>query len=232
MPSPREKKVHYERGTKEDKSSYRHSRDSGVGSSSTSDRASLGTPPKDVPFSRHQIENQRYNLSAVQEALDAAYEKIRQLEQSTARLDDALADSNKKNRQLKREGMELMSQVEALTKEEKRSRRESRTERNSPPRRDEQQPPSPRRIEEGSQTGPRRTTIRRESVHERLPTVPQAPYNPAPNPFTPRPASGSYIVPVGVHGPPSVTYSPAALAYNPTPSPKYPNDGLYHPYPL
>lgn len=251
MSAPKERRVHYERGTKGGKSSHRQSRDSGVGSSSASDRASMGTPDEDIPFSRQQIEKQRQQLGAVQEALDAAYEKIRQLEESKARLNESLAESNKENRQLKRERLELMTKIDFMTEEKRskeKSRREpasprtgtssassgSRTERASPPRRLEE----PRRIEDGSQASGRRV-IRRESAHERAPpVVPQAPYNSSPNPFTPvssRPSSGTYIVPIQT----AVTYAPAPVTYTAAPafpsSPatsKYPNDGRYHPYPL
>jgi hypothetical protein len=256
MSAPREKRVHYERGTKGGKSSHRHSRDSGVGSSSASDRASLGTSPEyDAPFSRQQIENQRHSLGAVQEALDAAYEKIRQLEESNARLNESLSESNKENRQLKREKQDLMTKIEFMTEEKRsrdKSRREatsrtsapsgssgSRTERASPPRRvDETDARQQRRTDDGSQSSVRRS-IRRESAHERpLPSVPQAPYNSSPNPFTPissRPSSGTYIVPIQT----PVTYAPAPITYttsptfptSPAPS-NYPNDGRYHPYPL
>src|SRR5271170_6384087 len=106
MSSPKQKKVHYERCTKGGKSSHVHrsSRDSGVGSSSASDRASLGTAPEYVaPFSRQQIEEQRHILSAVQEALDAANERIKHLECINAELNVVLTKSNKENRLLKRE---------------------------------------------------------------------------------------------------------------------------------
>jgi len=250
MSAPREKRVHYERGTKGGKSSHRHSRDSGVGSSSASDRASVGTSPDDdSPFSRQQIENQRQELGAVQEALDAAYEKIKKLEDSKARLNESLAESNKENRLLKRERLELMTKIDFMTEEKRKekARREpasprtgtssassgSRTERASPPRRLDE----PRRIEDSSQAGGRRVN-RRESAHEPPPIVPQAPYNSSPNPFTPvssRPSSGTYIVPIQT----PVTYAPAPISYTTAPafpnSPatsNYPNDGRYHPYPL
>lgn len=260
MSSP--KRVHYERGTKGGKYSHRNSnsRDSGVGSSSASDRASIGTSPDDAPFSREQIENQRHQLGPVHEALDAAYEKIRQLEGSNRSLNESLAESNRENRLMKRERAALLKTIDDFTMlEEKRSKEKSRREaaprtgsstssstsrtervspRGSPPRRvEEAEPRQQRRIEEASQTGGRRS-IRRESVHERPPVVPQAPYNSSPNPFTPispRPSSGSYIVPIQQ----PVTYAPAPITYTTAPayptSPatsNYPNDGRYHPYPL
>lgn len=247
MFSSKEKRVHYERGTKGGKSSHRNSRDSGVGSSSASDRASLGTSPDDDhPFSRQQIHNQRQELGAVQEALDAAYEKIKQLEEKNHRLNESLAESNKENRRLKKENGGLMNKVDLLTEENRLSkekcRREgpprtgtsssssgSRPERASPPRRFEE---TQRRSDDGSQTSGRRS-IRRESVHERPPPiVPPAPYNPTPNPFSPispRPSSGSYIIPIQ----PPVTYAQPPITYTTSPTASnYPNDGRYHPYPL
>jgi hypothetical protein len=255
MSAPKEKRVHYERGTKGGKPAHRHSRDSGVGSSSASDRASLGTAPDDeTPFSSQQIESQRHKLGPLKDALDAAYEKIRQLEASKQRLNESLTESNKENRQLKRERLDLLNKLEFMT-EEKRARDKakdkarrapalpsgnssassgSRTERASPARRIDES----RRIEDGSQQQPRRS-IRRESAHERpLPIVPQAPYNADPNPFTPvssRPSSGTYIVPIKS----PVTYAPAPVTYttapafptSPAPS-NYPNDGRYHPHPF
>jgi hypothetical protein len=257
MSSSKEKRVHYERGTKGSKSSHAHrsSRDSGVGSSSASDRASLGTSPNDeAPFSHQQIENQRRDLSAVHEALDAAYENIRQLEESLARLNESLTESNKENRQLKREKMELMNKVDFLKdelKDEKRLnervRREgtprtgastasygSHNERATPPRRDEFEARPPRHADEGSQASGWRS-IRRESGYDRPPIVPQPPYNSTPNPFTPiseRSASAAYMPTTVTYAPATVTYSTAPV-FPTAPAPNnYPNDGRYHPYPL
>jgi hypothetical protein len=90
---------------------HRSSRDSGVGSSSASDRASLGTAP-DSPFTYQQVDEQRQILGAVQEALDAANEKIRQLEAANAKLNTALFESNKENRLLKREKADLHNKLD------------------------------------------------------------------------------------------------------------------------
>jgi hypothetical protein len=252
MSSSRGKKqVHYERGTKGEKSHRHHdSRDSGVGSSSASDRASLGTSPLDEsPFNYRQIQDQRHSLTALQEALDAANETIRQLQRDNAKLNASLAESNKENRALKKEKIDLLNKVDYLMddlnderKANEKFRRESsprtgaaapasskKERRTTPPRREEPRPS--RRDDERSQGShsERRTSF--------MATAPQTP--PSQNPFMPlspistRAASVSY-------SPTAVTYTQAPLtytapAYSPPPSApsgRYPNDGLYHPHPL
>ena len=249
----KQKKVHYERGTKGGKShhSHRSSRDSGVGSSSASDRASLGTAPEhDSPFSYQQIEDQRLNLSAVQEALDAANERIRKLEAANENLNGLLAESNKENRSLKKEKKDLLDQIEELVVDldhEKRiNRREasprtgtaapSGSRRTTPPRREADH--RPRREDERSQgsRGERRTSWKEMPVplFERAP--PSAP-QPPPNPFAPRPSSVSYMPTTVSYAPTTAAYAPAPVfGIAPPPAPRsndpYPNDGRYHPYPI
>jgi hypothetical protein len=255
MSSSRGKKVHYQRGTKGEKSHDRHhSRDSGVGSSSASDRASLGTSPLDEsPFNYRQIQDQRHSLTALQEALDAANERIRQLQSDNSKLNASLAESNKENRSLKKDRIDLLNKVDELIEDLEDERKEnekfrrassprtggsapsaSRTERRTtPPKREHTERPR-RRDDERSQGSynEHRTTY--------MPTAPQAP--PSQNPFTPlspistRAASVSYT-------PTAVAYAPAPIAY--TTSPIYsspppsatssrfpPNDGKYHLYPV
>lgn len=248
MSSSKQKRVHYEHGTKEGKSSHGHrsSRDSGVGSSSISDRASLGSARgDDPPYSRQQLEDQRHDLRAVQEALSAANKTIRQLEASKVKLDALLTESNKENRLLKREKVELMTRVDFLMdeleerKSKDRARREATSSRTSaaavsssartdrrttPPARDGTDIRQRRREDEASLA----------SHGERRPPPS---YNSDPNPFSPIPArrlSVSYAT-----APTMPTYAPAAVAYSAAPtfptsssSGHYPNDGLYHPYPL
>jgi hypothetical protein len=264
MMSSSKKKVHYERGTKGGKShhSHRSSRDSGVGSSSASDRASLGTAPEhDPPFSYQQIEDQRLNLSAVQEALDAANERIKKLEATTEKLNGLLADSNKENRSLKKERHDLLDQIDELNADlddEKRlNRREasprtgaatpsgSRTERRTTPPRREADPRQSHRVDEGSQGSrvERRISWKEIPVSlyndRALPSAPQPP----PNPFMPnstRPPSVSYPATTVTYAPATVSYAPApvfgiappAAAAAPRSTNGYPNDGRYHPYPL
>jgi hypothetical protein len=113
MSSSKEKKnsSKHERGSSSSKpsssSSHKkhHSRDSAIGSSITtaSDRASVGTAVEDEVFTRTTIEEQRYNLNSVQEALDAAYVKIKALEKKNEKLNDELSDSHKEIRTLKKE---------------------------------------------------------------------------------------------------------------------------------
>jgi septal ring factor EnvC (AmiA/AmiB activator) len=109
MSSRTKKNVDLDR--KPTRSHHRSSRDSGVGSSSASDRASLGTAP-DSPFTYQQRDEQRQILGAVQEVLDAANEKIRQLEAANAKLNTALKESNQENRLLKREKAELHNKLD------------------------------------------------------------------------------------------------------------------------
>lgn len=267
MFSSSKKKVHYERGTKGGKSSHGHrssgSRDSGVGSSSASDRASLGTSPEvDTSFSNLDVESQRNRPGAVKEALDAAYEKIRQLEAANAQLNAQLSDSNKENRALKRERMELLNKIDFLMddldEEKKKSKRETsprtgaaapKTERRTtPPRKEVREADAHRYDDERTQGNPRE---RRESwrempvpLYDRLPTAPQPPPNVATNPFLPnasRPPSVSvpYAASAVYPTSPIVTYAQAPITYTTapahpprSPSDHIPNDGRYHRYPL
>ena len=253
MLSSQKKKVHYERGTKgSEKHGRHHSRDSGIGSSSASDRASLGTSPLDEsPFNYRQIQDQRQSLTALQEALDAANDKIRHLQSDNAKLNVSLAESNKENRALKKERIELLNNVEDLMvdlKDERKANEKFR--RESSPRSGGATPTSSRT--ERRTTPPKREQRTRRHDDERfpgnysehrttyLPTAPQAP--PSQNPFTP-------LSPISTQAP-SVSYGSATVAYAPAPvayttSPTYsspppsatsrrypPNDGGYHLYPV
>jgi len=236
-PNSTKKKVHYERGTKGSSHHHRSSRDSGVGSSSASDRASLGTTPNNsTPFSNSQIETQRHNPRAVQEALDAANERIRKLEISHQKLDDALTDSNKENRTLKREKAELHDRVEALLddldRERERSERyrqqaqiqvsSSSSSRNSPPRSSPRSSPrNSREIEEAATASYHRESGRRSSYQQpqpMYPAAPQPPPNSAPNPFLPSPRNSSSGAPGVVFAPErTVNYAPSTLSYSSSP---------------
>lgn len=245
MTSRTKKNVAFERGNKPTKSHHHHrsSKDSGVGSSSASDRASLGTA-SDSPFTREQVEDQRHILGAVQEALDAAIEKNRQLEAANVKLNIALAESNKENRLLKREKGELWNKLEdakdALDEKEKVIEKLSKE---ASPRRASEEPSSSstrrshHRDEKRPSTSGRRVSWREMPVplHDRHtpPPAPQAPLNTTPNPFAPRGAplpTATYPV----SGP--VSYASNGLSYVPgpgyghSPSPireRY-NDGKYH----
>jgi len=249
MFSSKQKKVHYDRGTKENKSSRGHrssgSRDSGVGSSSASDRASLGTSPeKDSPYGI--VEDQRYNISAVQNALHAANEKIRRLEAANAQLDQQLMDSNKENRMLRREKGELLEKVEDLEedlanerKASERFRRDAtprtgaaalsgtRTERRTtPPKREVRETESRRRVDEGSQGGrnDRRSSWREQPVplyerptfSERPPSAPHAPPSNASNTFSSTTDSKANPFMPNSSRPPSGISIPSSVSYGPT----------------
>lgn len=249
---PKPKKVHYERGTKGGKDVRGHrssgSRDSGLGSSSASDRASLGTSPEhDTPFTYRDIEIQRKTPSAVNEALNAANDRIKELEAANAQLNGQLFESNQKNRSLKRERAELLEKIENLLddledekKKNAKSKRESsprttaapvtsKPERRSTPPKKEATESSSRRHHEGRPHGQRRESWRDLPVplyESKPPTAPQPPSNPAPNPFMPnssRPASmyGHYHPSsIAYAPPPQVTYAPAPITY--TTAPAYP----------
>jgi len=246
MFSSKQKKVHYDRGTKGNKSAHGHrstgSRDSGVGSSSASDRASLGTSPeKDYPYGI--VEDQHYDISALQNALHAANEKIRRLEAANAQLDQQLADSNKENRLLKREKGDLLKKVAEVEddladerKANERSRRDStprtgaaapsgsRGERRStPPKREPREArdsESRRRIEEGSghrsswreQSAP---LYERPTYSERPPTAPHAPPSNTPHPFSPVASETNPFLPNSSR-PPPVNYASSSASYTPT----------------
>ncbi|PVH87609.1 hypothetical protein DL98DRAFT_251633 [Cadophora sp. DSE1049] len=235
-PNSTKKKVHYERGTKGSSHNHRSSRDSGVGSSSASDRASLGTTPNNsTPFSSAQIETQRHNLHAVQEALDTANEKIRQYEARTQKLNAALAESNKENRTLKREKADLHNRVEDLLdeldverKKSERIRREvqaqvsSSSSRNSPPRSSPRSSPrNSREIEDAAAASFHRESGRRSSYQQpqpMYPAAPQPPPNSAPNPFLPSPRNSSSGVPGVAFAPErTVNYAPSTLSYSSSP---------------
>ncbi|KAF4621540.1 hypothetical protein G7Y89_g14532 [Cudoniella acicularis] len=209
------KKVHYSSTTKGGKSSSSHghshkgSRDSGVGSSSASDRASLGTSPNESPFNSQEIQFQRHNPTALNEALNAANEKIRELEEKNEMLNALLTESNRENRLLKRERKELLEKVDDLEQDvdderaiNERLRRENIG--------------SPRTSAATTTTANSSATRRGSVVEQRRfsrsnaptlpPLVPQAPQSSAPNPFTP------------LSERPAVTYAPASsqVAYAPT----------------
>ncbi|EKD16729.1 uncharacterized protein L3040_001468 [Drepanopeziza brunnea f. sp. 'multigermtubi'] len=237
--SPKQKKsVHYERGTKGSSHHHRSSRDSGVGTSSASDRASLGTPTES--FNSSQIEAQRHSLRAVQEALDAANDRIGQLEASTAKLNVLLSDSNRENRLLKREKADLHNKIVELKEDlehEKRKRRRA-SNRASPPR----SSPSRREIEASAAAASAASSHRSERKSS---TYQRPPPNSAPNPFLPSPRDPG--LPVVTYAPAiSVAYAPSAVSYSSAPvfahaplpsrghyanaSPL--NDGKYHLTPL
>ena len=257
MSSNRGKKVHYERGTKGEKSHRHHnSRDSGVGSSSASDRASLGTSPVGDDFNYHQIQNQRLSVTALQEALDAANEMIRQLQEENAKLSASLAESNKENRAFRKERLELLNKVDDLMDDleyEKRVnekfKRESsprtggaapapKTERRTTPPRREEPRPIRRDVDERSERSER--SDRSQGSYGRttyMPSAPTAP--PGQNPFLPqspistRAPSVSYPQTAVTYAPAPVTYSSAPVYSPPSSTSRgFPNDGLYHPYPV
>lgn len=194
MSSSKTKKVRYERGTKQGDS--RGSRDSGFGSAS--DRASLGTGVDDSTTSYH---HQRHNIDALQEALDAAYDTIKQLELANQKLNESLSESNKENRQLKREKGTLLDRVEELLVDLKEERKvNERLRRETSPRSATRTTPPPR--------------VELPRTRSDAPLVPQNP----PNPFAP----------LHTRLPPPVNYAPVTLPYVPT-TKTYASGPLYSP---
>lgn len=229
--SSNKKKVHYTSSTKgkssHSKESKRSSRDSGVGSSSASDRASLGTT-HDSPFNSQDLQHQRHNPSALSEALDAANDTILELQEANEHLKALLKEASKEKRSLKDEKNDLINEVELLGKElhdEKRAHDKLRREvsggkaitsssdkrRSTPP--SSHRPRSDERSSHSSGSG---------SYHEdsgRRYIVPQPPPHNAPNPFIPLSERGSAPPPSGVtYAPPAATvaYSPVAYSAAPT----------------
>jgi hypothetical protein len=219
---------------------HRSSRDSGVGSSSASDRASLGTAP-DSPFTYQQVNDQRQILGAVQEALDAANEKIRQLEAANAKLNTALAESNKENRLLKREKADLHNKLDAAIDEiESKEKRIDHLEREMPPRRNEEKRSST--SSRSSREEKEKRSIRRSSSshgHRSSWRGPVPLYDShasagtTPNPFAPR---GAPLPAQTYHAPGPVAYATDQLSYAAGPTFGHPhspvreryNDGRYH----
>jgi hypothetical protein len=241
MSSSKPKKVHYSSSAKGGKSSsghtHRDSRDSGVGSSSASDRASLGTSPNESPFNSQEIYTQRHNPSALNEALDAANEEIRMLRAEKAQLEDLLAESNKENRALKKERNKLEDEkhdlIEELEQEEQLNER-LKSRRSSPPNASANttaNSSAPRRTEPPPLTNPRPSSRRfSSSAGGAPPLAPQPPPNNTQNPFTPlneRPGAFAKQLPPQVSYSPSITpstvsYTPSSMAYAPVPqSPGY-----------
>ncbi|RDL40977.1 uncharacterized protein BP5553_00956 [Venustampulla echinocandica] len=252
MFSPKPKKVHYSSTTKGGKShsshshskghSHKASRDSGVGSSSASDRASLGTSPNESPFNSQEIQNQRHNPTALNEALDAANERIRELEEKNAQWNSLLSESNKENRLLKRERNDLLNDVDDLNDElaeqrkiNERLRRDggqrtsaaiTHVANSAAPRRSEVS-----RRERGDRAERERETERGErsyreerrfSTSRASPTsqaqalAPQAPPKNPSNPFTPLSERGSAPA-----APYTVSVAPSAVTYAASPAITY-----------
>ncbi|KAH6679738.1 hypothetical protein B0J14DRAFT_305263 [Halenospora varia] len=223
MSSKPSKKVHYSETTKGGKSSsserehrsHRHShkgsRDSGVGSSSASDRASLGTSPNQSPFNSQEIYTQRHNPNALNEALDAANEKIQELEERCARLDSLLSESNKENRTLAREKKNLYDKMDQLSQE-----LEDERDINDELRRQTLGSPRPSAAISANTSATRRGGMERRfsrSGPAPPPLVPQPPQNNAPNPFLPQTVQSPTLSRA-----PTVTYAPTptTVAYAPS----------------
>lgn len=243
------KTVHYESDSKKHKS--RSSRDSGIGSSSSasrSDRASSGSSAGEASFTHRDIDDQRYNIRALQEALDAANEKVARKDEIIASLNVELADSNKDRRSLRRHNSSLLAQVEelqaALEKSKKANEKQRRSSASPPSSPRSRYPPesfgegnyttyerpsSSRRTSAQTAFIPRDDTYRRPSFaqHASERTVPRF----APPPLVPQPPPN----PASPLYPPGVSFSARSEPVYAPPLTRgdiFPNDGMYYPYPL
>jgi hypothetical protein len=88
------KRVNFERPSPPSESRSRRSRDSGVGSSSSTEQANSGGK-SDRRFTDQDREDQRYNVHALQEALDAANKNLRDQKKKNLTIDEALSNSHK-----------------------------------------------------------------------------------------------------------------------------------------
>lgn len=236
---------HYERSTK----SHRHhkSRDSAIGRSIPSNRASHGSTVKEDPLNDCQVQDQRGNLRAVQEALDAAYDLIKDLEANNASMNESLTDSNRENRALKKEKIGLIKENEDLLNiiENLNKRLTSEASPRSPgnafamagPQRRPsiRRPDSPHQQLHTDEQPHLGHDDRRPSMYERtnLYFAPEPPPNPQPNPFAPE------TPPMMTHAsiPPAVPSTPSKISRSIAPlqavAPHAPkrrsqDDGRYH----
>ncbi|RFU24998.1 hypothetical protein B7463_g11338, partial [Scytalidium lignicola] len=252
-PKSQKKKVHYESDTKGHRS--HSSRDSGIGSSSSasrSDRASSGTSAGDT-FTYQEIKDQRFNIRSLQEALDAANDKIAQQQALIDSLNADLAESNKERRSLKKHNSNLTDQLEKLQIASDKQRRNSTSYPTSPRTRYTADSSSTSGAtqeshaisEHSSQrwsTAAQLSSRSRDDSYRRPSSIQISPSRrevPAPLYSSPPPAApqpppnpASPMYPPGYAG---VTYSTRTQPVYSAPITRadiYPNDGLYHQRPL
>ncbi|KAH8816447.1 hypothetical protein F5884DRAFT_852884 [Xylogone sp. PMI_703] len=260
-PPKSQKKVHYEPETFGHKS--HSSRDSGIGTSSSasrSDRASSGTSAAER-FAYQEIEDQRFNMRALQEALDAANDKIASLQLKIASLNEELGESNKDRRSLKKQNSYLIDQLDRLEKQhdkkssssssfstsssgDKKATSDSKLRRNSTTSRAHSTSPRSRyppldtssSILDSSHSGSYTTTSTPRDAYRR-PTGLQSSTSSWQAPYSPPPAAPQPPPnPTSSMYPPGVSYSmrsqPVYASSITRSDIVYPNDGLYHPRPL
>jgi hypothetical protein len=176
----------------------------------------------------------------VQEALDAANAKIRQLEAANTKLSIALTESNKENRLLKREKGELLNKLDvAMDTLEDQEKTIDKLAREVSPKRTSEKPPSTS-TRSNHRDEKRPSTSRRRSSWQEIPVplydrhTPRAPPpNTTPNPFAPL---GAPLPAATYPAPGPVAYATNSLSYAPGPRFAHPpspvreryNDGRYH----
>jgi len=226
----------HERGSKSSRHQNSYSIDSGVGSSSASDRASLGTSPDNANF---YVQDQRNNLAALREALDAANKENRDQANEILKLEALLAESNRDKRSLQRENKELNVKFERVLEElDDEKRLNARFKRDSPrtdaaPQSEKRTKDEPRRYEEGSRNE-KRDSCRELPVpkYEPPPTTAPQDLNALKDRFTrkerrtsisypqsPTYAPSSYASAPSAYAPSqgSVTYASSQVTYAPAP---------------
>ncbi|RDW72161.1 hypothetical protein BP5796_08195 [Coleophoma crateriformis] len=109
-------------------SSHR-SRDSGIGSSNSSQRASLGTAE---PTSRYDTEQQSRSVRDLQNALDAANERVASLEAANAEFKELMKARSRDRRKLEQDNEDLSKENQRLRRERDEARSQNQS-RRSPP---------------------------------------------------------------------------------------------------
>ncbi|RDW66039.1 hypothetical protein BP6252_09674 [Coleophoma cylindrospora] len=109
-------------------SSHR-SRDSGIGSSNSSQRASLGTAE---PTSRYDTEQQSRSVRDLQNALAAANERVAKLEEANEEFEEVLKARSRERRKVEQERDDLSKENQRLRRERDEARSQNQS-RRSPP---------------------------------------------------------------------------------------------------
>jgi hypothetical protein len=216
-PKSSKKKVHYTASNK-GKSSHSHSHrhrsnyDSGIGSSSATDREDLES--LDTASSNSQgLQDQRHDPVALSEALDAANDMVKELNEEDYPLLRLLQESTRERRNLVQENIGLLKENETLKQEL-----------------DQQKSALERLRREVSGGGSRRSMVPPNQPITRPPRIAPNPFAPPKNPVVYATASATYSpTPIPREG--SRTSDSADTLDNEHAQQPY-NDGTYHQYPV